>query len=73
MIINLYVKTKLAMENFISDNRGVTAIEYAIVGVAISSLVLLVFADQSKGLGLALTQAMVAISANVASAANITP
>ena len=43
MITSLYVKAKLALQEFKNDQRGVTAIEYAIIGVAISAIVLAVF------------------------------
>ncbi|MBY7996569.1 Flp family type IVb pilin [Vibrio fluvialis] len=43
MLTKAYVKTRLLVESFAKDQRGVTAIEYAIIGVAISAIVLAVF------------------------------
>lgn len=43
MFTSLYVKTTLALENFKKDQRGVTAIEYAIIGVAMAAIVGAVF------------------------------
>lgn len=69
MFTGLYVKAKLCTENFINDRRGVTAIEYAIIGVAISAIVLVVFSSDN-GLKKALTDAVSTISTNI-SAANV--
>ena len=44
MFISTYVKAKLILEDFKKDQRGVTAIEYAIIGVAIATIVGAVFA-----------------------------
>ncbi|EEY72031.1 Flp family type IVb pilin [Grimontia hollisae] len=52
---------------FIRDERGVTAIEYAIIGVAISALVLALFAGGGD-LETALTNAISLISGNINSA-----
>ena len=43
MLTTLFVKSSLSLENFKNDQRGVTAIEYAIIGVAMSAIVLTVF------------------------------
>ncbi|CAH1524682.1 Flp pilus assembly protein, pilin Flp [Vibrio owensii] len=43
MFTNLFVKTQLFIESFKSDERGVTAIEYAILGVCMSTIILAVF------------------------------
>ncbi|MFA1562337.1 Flp family type IVb pilin [Aliivibrio fischeri] len=68
MLTKLYVHSKLAMEAFKEDQRGVTAIEYAIIGVSISAVVLLMFNGTLKD---ALTGAMTTISKNITSA-NVT-
>ncbi|PMH46711.1 fimbrial protein [Vibrio sp. 10N.286.49.B3] len=62
MLTKLYVNTQLAVENFKKDQRGVTAIEYAIIGVAISAIVLAVFNGSLKE---ALEGAMSAITDNI--------
>lgn len=67
MLTKLYVKTRLAMESFARDQRGVTAIEYAIIGVAVSAIVLVVFSGDN-GLKKALTDAVTTISTNITSA-----
>jgi pilus assembly protein Flp/PilA len=59
MFLSTFVKAKLLLEEFKNDERGVTAIEYAIVGVAIATVVALVFGtDASTGIGKALTGAI---------------
>lgn len=68
MLTELYVKTKLTVENFKNDQRGVTAIEYAIIGVAVSALVLAVFATDGSGLQKALSDAIGTISSNISKA-----
>lgn len=67
MLTNLYVKGRCAIESFLKDQRGVTAIEYAIIGVAISAIVLAVF-NGPTGLRSALTGAVTTISDNITSA-----
>ncbi|WP_217515820.1 Flp family type IVb pilin [Vibrio metschnikovii] len=57
MLTKFYVNTRLLLESFAKDQRGVTAIEYAIIGVAISAIVLAVFQGEN-GLQKALTGAM---------------
>ncbi|WP_122036696.1 Flp family type IVb pilin [Aliivibrio sp. EL58] len=65
MLTKLFVKSQLALQSFKSDERGVTAIEYAIIGVCMSVVVLAVF----KGsLADALSTAMDNISSNITSA-----
>ena len=39
MITNLYVKTSMFLSQFKNDERGVTAIEYGLIGVAMAVLV----------------------------------
>lgn len=45
MLTKAFVKTQLFIESFKNDERGVTAIEYAILGVCMSAIVLAVFND----------------------------
>ncbi|OOF01639.1 fimbrial protein [Salinivibrio sp. MA440] len=71
MLTEMYVNTRLALESFAKDKRGVTAIEYAIIGVAISAIVLAVFngGDADSGLRGALENAITKITTNVDAAA----
>ncbi|MBY8203626.1 Flp family type IVb pilin [Vibrio fluvialis] len=70
MLTKAYVKTRLLVESFAKDQRGVTAIEYAIIGVAISAIVLAVFSG-NNGLKTALTDAMEAITTSINNAKDI--
>ncbi|GIC78883.1 Flp family type IVb pilin [Moritella sp. F3] len=65
MITALYIKTTNALYDFKNDQRGVTAIEYAIIGVAMSAIVLAVFNTSLKD---ALTAAMTTITTNIGAA-----
>ncbi|EKO3777522.1 Flp family type IVb pilin [Vibrio metschnikovii] len=66
MLTKLYVNTRLLLESFAKDQRGVTAIEYAIIGVAVSAIVLAVFQGTGEGsLQGALTNAMTKITGNI--------
>ncbi|KJY74793.1 Flp family type IVb pilin [Vibrio nigripulchritudo] len=49
MLTKLFVNAQLALENFKKDERGVTAIEYAIIAVAITGLVFAVFKNGTLG------------------------
>ncbi|EGU38675.1 Flp family type IVb pilin [Vibrio scophthalmi] len=68
MFNEIVIKAKVAVDNFINDQRGVTAIEYAIIGVAISALVLAVFATDGAGLEAAISGAITTISGNITKA-----
>ncbi|MCA2015166.1 Flp family type IVb pilin [Vibrio tritonius] len=65
MLNALSTKFYLNVVSFFKDQRGVTAIEYAIIGVAMSAIVLSVF---NSGLSTALNGAMSSIDANISSA-----
>ncbi|OOE34355.1 Flp family type IVb pilin [Salinivibrio kushneri] len=67
MLTKMYVNTRLALALFAKDERGVTAIEYAIIGVAISAIVLAVF-QGDNGLQSALEGAISAITSNITAA-----
>ncbi len=69
MLTKLFVKSQLALQSFKNDERGVTAIEYAIIGVCMSAIVLAVF---NGTLQEALQGAMDTISTNI-TAANTAP
>lgn len=45
MITNLYVKTSMFLSQFKNDERGVTAIEYGLIGVAMAVLVSVAVGD----------------------------
>ncbi|MCL6271453.1 Flp family type IVb pilin [Sansalvadorimonas sp. 2012CJ34-2] len=63
MFTKLYVKGQLLLDQLKNDERGVTAIEYAIVAVAIAGTVALVFTgDNTTGLGKALEAAMTSLT-----------
>ncbi len=70
MLTKLFVKSQLALQSFKNDERGVTAIEYAIIGVCMSAIVLAVF---NGSLSDALHKAMNTISTNISNAATVTP
>lgn len=44
-----YVMTETQIANFIKNQRGVTAIEYALIGVGMATLLALIFGDQNSG------------------------
>ena len=68
MITKLYVKSAVALNEFKKDQRGVTAIEYAIIGVAISSIVLAVFNGSLRD---ALSGAVETITTNIGKANDV--
>ncbi|MDE1515539.1 MULTISPECIES: Flp family type IVb pilin [Vibrio] len=72
MLTKAYVKARLLVESFAQDQRGVTAIEYAIIGVAISAIVLAVFSGEN-GLKDALEGAVSSITKNINDASGIVP
>lgn len=61
----MFTKLLVQMRNFIEDRKGVTAIEYAIVAVAIAGIVAVAFGDGDGSLGAAFTTAMGTISTAV--------
>ncbi|MGY5709052.1 Flp family type IVb pilin [Vibrio cincinnatiensis] len=66
MLTKLYVKSRLLLDSFAHDQRGVTAIEYAIIGVAISAIVLAVFSgDGPDSLQGSLKAAFTKITTNI--------
>lgn len=48
MLTKAFVAAQSALYSFKKDERGVTAIEYAIIGVAISAIVLAMFNSDLK-------------------------
>ncbi|AYV20000.1 MULTISPECIES: Flp family type IVb pilin [Vibrio] len=49
MITKLYVKTSLFLSQFKNDQRGVTAIEYGLIGVAMAIAVSVAFSVGGDG------------------------
>lgn len=49
-INNLFLKVFINLKSFLDDKRGVTAIEYALIAVAISSMLFLVLGTGEGGL-----------------------
>ncbi|MDD9175404.1 Flp family type IVb pilin [Aliivibrio sp. S2TY2] len=68
MLTKLFVKSQLALQSFKNDERGVTAIEYAIIGVCMATIVFAVFNGTLKG---ALETAMNKIVTVINSAADV--
>ncbi|WP_434999419.1 Flp family type IVb pilin [Vibrio scophthalmi] len=68
MFNEIVIKARVTVDNFVNDQRGVTAIEYAIIGVAVSALVLAVFATDGAGLQAAISGAIGTIATNITSA-----
>lgn len=66
MLLNINSKLRNIRNKFKSDKRGVTAVEYAIIAVAMSSIILFVFKDGS--LKTTLNDAMGKISTSMNSA-----
>lgn len=62
MFLSTFVKTKLFLEEFKNDERGVTAIEYAIIAVAIAAIVGGMFASDSGAFKTALDGAVTKIA-----------
>ena len=66
MFTSSFVKLQLALKQFKDDQRGVTAIEYAIIGVAIATIVGAVFATgDSDPLKTALDGAITSIASKM--------
>lgn len=47
MFTKLFINLSIAANRFAKDRQGVTAIEYAIIAVAVSGVVLLVFSGEN--------------------------
>lgn len=48
-ITKCYVNSLLRFEQFCRDQKGVTAIEYALIGVAMATLLAFVLGDENSG------------------------
>jgi Flp pilus assembly protein, pilin Flp len=49
IITKWYVNGLLGFEQFCKNQKGVTAIEYALIGVAMASLLALILGDENSG------------------------
>lgn len=65
MILRKYAELQNLAHSFIKEKEGVTAIEYALVGVAIAAIVAAVFGGANNPLQTALEGAITTISANL--------
>ena len=61
LVLKAYVECKLRLDNLAKDERGVTAIEYAIIGVSIAAICAYVF-GQNGPLATALDTAIAKIA-----------
>ncbi len=69
LLTKLYVKSVITLKGLKDDQRGVTAIEYALVAVAIAAVVAVAFATTGTGtLGGALKSAMENVAGQVTAA-----
>ena len=66
MITQLSISLLCAIKKFARNRQGVTAIEYAVIAVAVSTAVLAVF--NTDGLSTALESAMDKVTANIEAA-----
>ncbi|MCC4797719.1 fimbrial protein [Enterovibrio norvegicus] len=53
------------LKSYLKDERGVTAIEYAVLGVAVSAIMLALFTGEGTNLGSALEAAFAKITKNL--------
>lgn len=64
MLTKLFVKADAALSSFVKGRQGVTAIEYAIIAVAIAGIAAAVFGDKG-GFQTALNNAMTKIQSYI--------
>jgi len=65
MILRKYVELQVFVRSFLKDRDGVTAIEYALVGVAIAAIVAAVFTGNNNPLQAALEDGIETIADNL--------
>ncbi|MDA0148794.1 Flp family type IVb pilin [Vibrio sp. LaRot3] len=65
MILRKYVELQVFVRSFFKDRDGVTAIEYALVGVAIAAIVAAVFTGNNNPLQAALEDGIETIADNL--------
>ncbi|WP_159566007.1 Flp family type IVb pilin [Budvicia diplopodorum] len=69
-----YIAAYLGLKGFLKDQRGITAIEYALIGVAVASLLALVLGNgESTGFLFELKQAFQKIQAAILSVTSTKP
>ncbi|HDX4051665.1 TPA: Flp family type IVb pilin [Enterobacter soli] len=66
-IVKYYVLGKLRLEQFADDQRGVTAIEYALIAVAMATLLAFILGNQDTGFLGALKKTFDAIASAITS------
>ncbi|EMF04240.1 Flp family type IVb pilin [Serratia marcescens] len=66
-ITRIYVSAQLRIKHFVKDQRGVTVIEYALIGVAMATLLAFIFGDQNTGFLGTLHQAFTDITKSIQS------
>jgi len=62
-----YISVKNNIDNFFKDQRGVTAIEYSLIGVAMATLLAFILGDQNSGFLGELKKAFDAIATAISS------
>ena len=65
MLTTLYVKAASFMTSFKNDERGVTAIEYGLIAVAMATTVGIVFGTDAGSLGAVLKALFAKVSSEV--------
>ncbi|WP_114766334.1 Flp family type IVb pilin [Vibrio rhodolitus] len=65
MFLTKYIQIREDLRNFCHKEDGVTAIEYALVAVAIAGIVAVVFSGDTGSLQKALSDAMTKISTQI--------
>jgi len=66
-ITKFYISVKNNIDNFFKDQRGVTAIEYSLIGVAMATLLAFILGDQNSGFLGELKKAFDAIATAISS------
>ena len=72
VITKCFVQTSLRLEQFAKDQRGVTAIEYALIGVAMASLLAVVLGNQDSGFLGQLKETFAKIASSITSVTSAT-
>ncbi|AKG68213.1 Flp pilus assembly protein, pilin Flp [Serratia fonticola] len=67
IITKAYIMVQLRSEQFLKDQRGVTAIEYALIGVAMATLLAAIFGNQNSGFLGAINTAFTKIVSSITS------
>lgn len=73
LVIKYYVQGRLHLEELIKQQKGVTAIEYALIGVAMATLLAVVLGDQNSGFLGTLKKTFETITASIQSVTSPLP